>query len=110
VEISGKNDAGYYQDDPALGPAAVATFSRTWFVQSAFEILPGVQTGAGFTLQFPAAAGNAYSILYRDGFDVAHPWTRLFDVPPQISTGPISLTDSNASAMRFYRVITPPLP
>jgi len=32
VEVVGKNDAGFYQDDPAYGPAAVVTVSRTWTV------------------------------------------------------------------------------
>ncbi len=32
AEISGRNDAGYYQDDPIFGPDANVTTSRTWVV------------------------------------------------------------------------------
>ena len=32
VEVIGKNDAGFYQNDPAFGAQAMITISRTWFV------------------------------------------------------------------------------
>jgi len=32
VEVVGKNDAGFYQDDPIFGEDAVVTVSRTWVV------------------------------------------------------------------------------
>jgi hypothetical protein len=32
VEVVGRNDAGFYQDDPVFGPDAVVTMSRTWTV------------------------------------------------------------------------------
>jgi hypothetical protein len=32
VEVSGRNDAGFYQDDPVFGPGATVTVSRTWNV------------------------------------------------------------------------------
>ena len=34
VEVIGKRDAGSYQNDPALGPDAIVTRSRTWTVQT----------------------------------------------------------------------------
>ena len=34
VEVIGQNDAGHYQNDPALGTNAVVTRSRTWTVQT----------------------------------------------------------------------------
>ncbi|MCU0916682.1 MAG: lamin tail domain-containing protein [Planctomycetes bacterium] len=39
VEAVGKNDAGWYQDDPALGPNAVVTASRPWTVDAAHQRL-----------------------------------------------------------------------
>jgi hypothetical protein len=36
VEVSGRNDAGFYQDDPVFGPDAVVTRSRTWTVNASF--------------------------------------------------------------------------
>ena len=34
VEVVGKRDSGWYQDDPALGSDAVVTVSRTWTVRT----------------------------------------------------------------------------
>jgi hypothetical protein len=34
VEVVGKRDSGWYQDDPAFGPEAVITASRTWLVDT----------------------------------------------------------------------------
>ena len=36
VEVIGKNDAGWYQNDPALGEDAVVTMSRTWTVDPSY--------------------------------------------------------------------------
>ncbi len=108
VEVIGRTDAGPYQNDPIFGRDAVVTVSPTWHVQSAFRVTPGTKTGGSFSLQFPAAAGNSYSVLYRDALDVAHPWMKLGDVPAPTDTGPIWVTDSNAPAgPRLYRIITP---
>jgi hypothetical protein len=35
IDVAGKNDAGYYQDDPAFGPSGTIA-SRTWTVDTAF--------------------------------------------------------------------------
>jgi len=111
VEVIAKNDAGFYQNDPIFGRDAVVTVVPVWHFQSPFRLTPGTNDGTSFTLEFPAAAGNSYSVQYRDAFDPAHPWTKLLDVPAPVSTGPVWLADSNsASAMRFYRVVTPAEP
>ncbi len=54
VEVTGKNDAGTYQDDPLLGTDAAVTMSRVWTVDPAFghlqlnEVLArDVSTAAG---------------------------------------------------------------
>jgi hypothetical protein len=36
VEVSGRNDAGFYQDDAVFGPDALVTRSRTWTVNTTF--------------------------------------------------------------------------
>ena len=45
VELSGKNDAGTYQDDPALGPDAATSFSRSWVVDPEYSppLRPGIR-------------------------------------------------------------------
>ncbi len=39
VEVSGRRDSGYYQDDPAFGSDAVITTSRTWTVDTSVSPL-----------------------------------------------------------------------
>ncbi len=36
VEVSGLRDSGWYQDDPAFGPDALVTTSRTWTVDTSY--------------------------------------------------------------------------
>jgi hypothetical protein len=36
VEVSGLRDSGWYQDDPAFGPDALVTTSRTWTVNTSY--------------------------------------------------------------------------
>jgi hypothetical protein len=36
VEVTGLRDSGWYQDDPALGPDALVTTSRTWTVNTTY--------------------------------------------------------------------------
>ncbi len=115
VEVSGKNDAGTYQDDPAFGGDAAITRSRTWTVQSSVSPLlidSAQRVGDTVTLGFAAQAGATYTVQYREAFDDAHPWTRLTDVPAQASTGPVPVTDTNAAASsaRYYRLVTPAQP
>jgi len=61
VEVSGKNDAGFYQDDPVFGPDALPTRSRTWTVNTSFggvrlnEILAANQAAFAHEGTFPDA-------------------------------------------------------
>ncbi len=43
VEVIGKNDAGLYQNDPALGSSAYISRSRTWTVDSTLPITPHIR-------------------------------------------------------------------
>jgi hypothetical protein len=36
VAVTGKRDSGWYQDDPAFGPDALVTISRTWVVNTSY--------------------------------------------------------------------------
>ncbi len=110
VEISGKNDAGYYQDDPVLGPDAATTFSRAWNVQSRLEITSAERTGTQFILHFLAVAGNTYTVQYKDALSTTT-WLKLSDVPAQPATADYAVVDHSATGeTRFYRVVTPVQP
>jgi hypothetical protein len=108
------NNAGAASVGPTgytFGSDAVVTLSPTWHVQSPFRVTPGARAGNHFTLQFPAAAGNDYSVLCRDALDSAYPWNKLLDVAAPLQSGPVQVTDSNAPPVfRFYRVVTPSEP
>lgn len=103
----GKNSAGAWQETNSAA-------AKTWTVQSQvpLEITSASRTGNVVTLTFTAEAGKSYSVLCRDVLDAAHSWVKLRDVPGQAVTGPYEVTDLNAdaSATRFYRLVTPTQP
>jgi hypothetical protein len=110
VEVIGKNDAGFYQDDPAFGPAAVVSRSKTWFVQAQhppFE-LSGISVGGeGVTLAFPGLQGSSYRVLWTDSL-VSASWQVLTNVPALTMSEQVQVTDVPAAGQtRFYRVATP---
>jgi hypothetical protein len=112
VEVIGKRDSGFYQDDPAFGPDAVVTRSRTWTVQTQSELRITAESvqGANFTLHFNAEAGKTYTVQYKDSLD-ALSWSRWADVPAQSSTGDYAVTNLPVVGLsRFCRVVTPVQP
>jgi hypothetical protein len=107
IEVIGKNDAGDYQDDASIfGTNAAVTISRTWHVQGPFS-LSALPQGSALALHFIAAAGNTYTIQYRDDLDAAHPWLTLTNVPAQSATADYAVTDSPLVESRYYRAVTP---
>ncbi len=68
VDVVGKNDAGWYQNDPALGDDALVTSSRTWTVDSSYkrlvlnEVLAVNESGVEHEGTFPGMVE-----LYYDG-------------------------------------------
>jgi hypothetical protein len=110
VEVVGKNDAGYYQDDPAFGPDATVSFSRTWDVQTQLKITSASRAGSEFTLHFIAVAGTTYTVQYKNSLTDPG-WSKLVNVDAQAATGDYPLTDSGAVGQsRFYRIISPAQP
>ena len=114
VEIVGKNDAAFYQDDPAFGSNAVVSVSKTWTVQTvhpAFEITSVDRTGGQTVLHFPVLSGYSYSVQFNNSMDIASPWSNLTNLPVQAASGDMSVTDSaQGPETRFYRVVTPAQP
>ncbi len=112
VEVVGKRDSGYYQDDPAFGEDATVTRSRTWTVQTqpALTITTENVQGATFTLHFIAEVGKTYSVLYQDSVN-APGWSKATDVPAQTTTGDYAVTNLPMPRPdRFYRIVTPAQP
>jgi len=106
IEVIGRNSAGFWQDTNAA-------VSRTWTVATTvpLRINSASRSGNSVTLTFLAQAGQTYTVLYRDAFDVAHPWAKRGDVPAQAVTGPFEFMDNTAApATRFYQIVTPMQP
>jgi hypothetical protein len=77
-------------------------------VQGTFRITSMAIETSGFTLHFPAAAGNTYSVQYRDALDAGHPWLNLTNLPGQPASGDYAVTDYAPSASsRYCRVAAP---
>lgn len=86
VEAVGKNDAGWYQNDPALGTDAVVTASRTWTVDLSYrrlvinEVLAANKSVAEHEGTFPGAVE-----LYYEGatpFDLSGMYLTNGATPP----------------------------
>lgn len=108
VEVSGRNDAGFYQDDPQLGTNPVA--SATWLVQSPFRLRPAGSAAGRISFSFPAAAGSTYTVQYQESLSATH-WIKLLDIPAQSAAGDYPVQDpAPAGTARFYRVVTPAQP
>jgi hypothetical protein len=114
VEVVGKRDSGLYQDDPRFGSDAIITRSDTWVVEQLqqLRIASAVMSGSQMHLQFPAHAGDTYTVQFRNALDSLQAWTTLTNVPAQPADGPALIIDpaTGTSPTRFYRVRTPALP
>lgn len=104
VDVIGRNSAGFWQD---TNSAALVS----WTVQTTPtpQLLTATRSNNTATITFIAQAGQTYSVLYRDAFDDAHPWTKLGDVSAQGATGPYTYTDPAVllPTTRYYRIVTP---
>jgi hypothetical protein len=112
VEVVGKRDSGLYQDDPRFGSDATVTRSDTWVIEGLLRITSTVMTGSQLILQFPAHAGETYTVQFRNSLDAVGAWATLTNIPAQPADGSAVITDATAGASptRFYRVHTPALP
>jgi hypothetical protein len=110
VEVVGKSDAAFFQNDADFGEDATVTISPTWTVTDGLQIGSIVTVGADVHIHFTASAGVTYSVEYKN--DLNDPaWTKLKDIPAQATTGDIDVADlAPASQTRFYRIVTPSQP
>ena len=77
-------------------------------VQSFLQLGPIAVVPGALVIEFHAAAGITYSIIYRPEVEVG-PWTKLIDVPAQASAGFLRVFDPSPDPKRFYRLVTPSL-
>lgn len=109
VAVIGKNDAGFYQNDPALGTNAVVSLSLPWTVQP--NSVPGFTsvTLIGNQLQLRVSGGPAttYYLETNDRIEVGA-WTKAQPFSTDAS-GNASLSRPIESAShRFYRLTLQP--
>jgi hypothetical protein len=114
IEVAGKNDAGFYQDDPGFGSRAAPTVSKTWTVRTVhppYQITSVELESDRILLQFPVLAGCTYTVELNSSLDGTSSWTALTNIPAQSVAGVMVVSDSHpAAGTRFYRVITPARP
>ena len=69
------------------------------------------KNAASVVVEFIAAAGKSYSILYLDDLSSGE-WLKLDDVLAQAETGVVEVHDptSDGVGSRFYRIVTPAVP
>jgi hypothetical protein len=69
------------------------------------------KNAASVVVEFIAAAGKSYSILYLDDLSSGD-WLKLDDVLAQAETGVVEVHDptSDGVGSRFYRIVTPAVP
>jgi lamin tail-like protein/CotH protein len=77
--------------------------------QSYLRIGPITAAPGAVVIEFPAAAGITYSIIYRSELQ-ATSWTKLIDIPAQSTAQFIRVFDPSPDPKRFYRLATPSLP
>jgi hypothetical protein len=78
---------------------------------SNLKLKPVMYNGTSFVVSFTAVAGKSYRVQFSHTLAPGS-WLNLADVAPQATTGPVQVTDANASSStaRFYRVFTPAAP
>jgi len=110
VDVTGRRDTGFYQDDSAYGSDAVVTRSRVWTVQTTapLEIDSLERNGNVAVLRFTAAAGKTYSVQATSTLG-GNTWTKVEDVAV-VTSQQVTVMDTNASASRFYRLVSPSQP
>ena len=77
--------------------------------QSYLRIGPISSAPDAMVIEFPAAAGITYSILYRTGLESGS-WQKLIDIPPQSVSQVVRVFDPTPDPKRFYKLVTPSLP
>ena len=90
VEVIGRNDAGWYQDNPAFGPDAVITRSRTWTVDT--SLAPRVRINE-------VLADNYSAVVHGDAYPDMIELYNESGVPADLSG--MSLSDDPANPRKF---------
>jgi hypothetical protein len=77
--------------------------------QSYLRIGPIAAVPDGVMIEFHAAAGITYSIIYRPEVHTGT-WSKLIDIPAQSTAQFIRVFDPSPDLKRFYRLVTPSMP
>ena len=106
VEVSGRRDSLYFQDDPVFGELAAVTRSRTWTVSAQLKIDSiTLVSPTSVQLQFMARANKGYIIEYRESLSTGD-WQPLVVLDPISVDHPVTFTDTlpPGTGTRFYRL------
>ena len=75
------------------------------------KVISAQRANGSYLLKFMGLAGSSYTVEYQNSLG-AGTWTKLVDLPPQLTTGLREAADSaiGSSSKRFYRIVTPSTP
>jgi len=106
VEVSGKRDSGFFQDDPVFGADAVITRSRMWTVSTRPRIAIALVQVNLVEIRFSAKANKGYTIEYCDSLATLD-WHALAHLDPVPTPHEVAFPDplSPGTMNRFYRVV-----
>jgi hypothetical protein len=107
VEVVGKRDSDWYQDDPIFGEDAIITRSRTWTVSlqpriDSISLVSPTQVEIHFTAQ----ANKGYAIEFRESLS-AGDWQPLVHLDPIPTSHAVTFPDALSAGLktRFYRLV-----
>jgi subtilisin len=83
-------------------PEPLAFPSESWVPNP--DIQSVVMTNGGFALQFLAVPGYQYTAQYADSPNSSNQWTNLATLTGTGSVATVTLTDTNLTPMRLYRL------
>lgn len=106
VEVSGKRDSGFYQDDSGFGPAAVVSRSKTWTVSSRPRISLVLTAPRSVEIRFTARANKGYTIEFCNSLSTLD-WQPLVQVDPVAIPHDVTFPDTipAPTVARFYRLL-----
>lgn len=105
LRVIGKNDAGFYQDDPRFEENATVT-AHSWVILAQVPMLSISIAEQGAHLRFPITSSAQYEVQFCEALSPPSSWQTLTNIPPQQVAGEMTVTDSSPrTAAKFYRLV-----
>lgn len=104
LEVMGKNDAGFFQEDWVLGADPTGFQSAEWIVVELLKISSVELNGGEIQMWFLAQASATYTVEMKTNLNDAG-WTEVGEVTPQSSGHFLFKAAFSGPTSGFYRVV-----